>query len=273
MFGDARGGRQLAFLVVGEAGRESGDRVAVAFHQRDDRRRVIAAGEKRAHPARARHVQAHRVVQALDEPLDRLAAGARHDAGRLAVGRRPVTRLAQVAELPERVGSRGELPHAPDQRARAANVALAQVVADRCHVDLGLDAGRAHQRLYLRGEIEHACRLVEVQRLLPEAVAREHQALLARVPHGERKGAAQLLHHFLVPVLVGAQQQLGVGLGFELVAALAQLAAKLGGVEDRAVERERDADRGIGERGGEHHRAPRLAVEHRADVFAFVTVR
>src|SRR5256885_3586773 len=40
--------------------------------------------------------------------------------------RRPVTRLAKVAELPERVGARGELPHATHQRARAAHVARSE---------------------------------------------------------------------------------------------------------------------------------------------------
>jgi len=74
MPGDARGGGKLAPPVVSEAGGEGGDRVAVAFHQRDDRRRVIAAREKRPDRAGARHVQAHRLVQALDESLDRLTA-------------------------------------------------------------------------------------------------------------------------------------------------------------------------------------------------------
>src|SRR5256885_2716812 len=143
--------------------------------------------------------------------------------------RRPVTRLAKVAELPERVGARGELPHATHQCARAAHVALAQVVADRGHVDLGLDAGRAHQRLYFRGEIEDACRLVEVQRLLPEAVARKHQALLARVPQREGEGAAQVPDELLVPVLIGAQQELDSGLLLEGVSALHGLGAQLRG--------------------------------------------
>src|SRR5207253_8962995 len=47
VLGEARGGGKLASLVVGESGREGGDVFAVALHQRDDRRRVVAAGEQR----------------------------------------------------------------------------------------------------------------------------------------------------------------------------------------------------------------------------------
>ena len=53
----------------------------------------------------------------------------------------------------------------------------------------GLQPRRLQQRLDLGGEEQRAVLLAEVQRLLAEAVAREQQALLARVP--DREGEAR----------------------------------------------------------------------------------
>ena len=114
---------------------------------------------------------------------------------------------------------------------------------------------------------------MQMQRLLAEAVARQHQAVLARVPNGKRKGAAQLLHHVLVPLLVSAQQELGVRVAFERVTPLRELRAKRGGIEDRAVERERDAARRVGKRRRHHHRAPRLAVDDRGERLSIIAMR
>ena len=105
-----------------------------------------------------------------------------------------------------------------------------------------------------------------MQRLLAEAVAREHQPLLARIPQREGEGAAQLLHHLLVPVLVGAQHELGVAPGGKGVSALGKRGAQLGRVHDRAVEGERDAARLVDEAGRHHDGAARLAVDERRDV-------
>ena len=82
---------------------------------------------------------------------------------------------------------------------------------------------------------------MQVERLLAEAIAREEHALLACVPERERELAAQVLHHVLVPVLIGAQQHLGVGVALEAIAALVEIGAQLAEVVDLAVERERDA--------------------------------
>ena len=243
----ARGDRQFAALVVGEAGRKGGEPLMVLPGERDDRRGVEAAGKEHAHGARRRHRQLDRLVQALNEALERLCRAAAQLPHLYieAVRWRPVPRLAQRAELPESVSARRKLAHASDQRARAAHIALGEIFANGCAVDLYLDPGRAHQRSHLGGKAKRAAPLVQVERLLAEAVACEHQAVLARVPQREREGAAQLLDHILVPVLVGAQQELGVALRLERIAALRKLVAQLRGVEDRAVESERDAARRV----------------------------
>jgi hypothetical protein len=121
------------------------------------------------------------------------------------------------------------------------HVAVREVVAHRLQVDLGPDARHPEERLHLRGEEHRAAALAKIQRLLAEAVAREQQPLLARVPHREGELAAQVVHHFEAPVLVGAQQHLGVGIEREAVTALRELGAQLAEVVDLAVERERDA--------------------------------
>src|SRR5207244_2656543 len=85
-------------------------------------------------------------------------------------------------------------------------------------------------------------------RLLAEAVAREEQALGARIPHREGELAAQVLHALRAPLLVGAQQHLGIGVALEAVTVALELGAQLAEVVDLAVESQREAGLGIAHR-------------------------
>ena len=263
---------ELASFVVGKSGRERGDALAVALHERDDRRRVVTAGEEDAHGARSAHGELDRLVELGDEALDRLALRAKVR-GRFAVWRTPVADLAQVAELPQGVAARRELAHARHQRARPGHIAQREIVADRSEVDLAFRAGCGNERLQLGGEVKRRSGLAKIERLLAEAVSREHQPVLARVPEREGERAAQLLHHFLVPVLVGAQQELRIAGAAECIAAPAELLAQLRGVEDGAIEGERDTGRRVRKRRRHHHRASRIAVDEGAYAFGLVAMR
>src|SRR5581483_9216282 len=119
---------------------------------------------------------------------------------------------------------------------------------------------------------ERAARLVQVKRLLTVAIAREQQTVPARVPQRQRKRAAQALHHFLVPVLIGLRKKLGVVRRGERDAVAAELGAQLAGVEDRAIERDRHA-LGIAERGGHYYGAARLLVDERAERLLAIAMR
>ena len=68
------------------------------------------------------------------------------------------------------------------------------------------------------------------------AVARQHQALTARVPDGEGEVAVERLDAIGTPLLVEMDDDLGVGRRLEHVAAGDQLGAQLDVVEDLAVE-------------------------------------
>jgi hypothetical protein len=205
-------------------------------------------------------VQLHRFVQRAEETFDRVALR-RGAAMRLAVGRRPIARLVQPAELPQRVARSPELAHALEQRARPRHVALREAIPHRAEVRPGRYAG-GKQCLGLGGEVQRAVRLAQVQGLLAEAVPREQQSLLARVPHGKRERTAQLLHHVLVPVLVGAKEHVLVAAAREAEPVPRELALELAGVGKRAIQDECDAGGRVAQRRAKHRLAARIGVHH-----------
>ena len=134
--------------------------------------------------------------------------------------------------------------------------------------DVGADAGIVQEEVF--GPVAPSSvrsRLAQVERLLADAIAREHQALLARVPERERERAAQVMHHVLVPVLVGAGENFRRGIGPERVAAHGELGLELGVVGDGAIERDRQPGNLVVKRLAEHHAMPAVGAEG-AQVFA-----
>ena len=101
-------------------------------------------------------------------------------------------------------------------------------------VEVGLDLRQeGQQRLHLGGEVEDAVDDRVVERLDPEAVARDEERLRLLVPEREREHAAQPLEAALAPLAVGAQDHLGVGARAEAI--LAEQPAQLDVVVDLAV--------------------------------------
>src|SRR5262249_6881002 len=159
---------------------------------------------------------------------------------RRAVRRRPVALLPEYPGLPDRYRAGHQLAYAAEERARPGNVAVRQVVPDGAQVGGRLDARDEQQRLDLGREVQVFAALMEEQRLLAEAVAREDHASLSRVPDREREHAAQAMDDLLAPLLIGAQQDLGVRIEREAVAEPDQLAPQLAEVVDLAVEGQRE---------------------------------
>jgi hypothetical protein len=220
----------------------------VARHEGHDRRRVEPPGEEGAERNVAHHLHAHGVVEALGELGDVARARRAARRTRLAVGRRPVAPLGELARAPRRRAPGRELADAAEERARTRHVAIRKVVPDGREVHLGTRAGQRQQRLDLGSEVQVLALLQQEERLLAEAVAREEEHAAARVPDGEGEHAAQALHHALAPVLPGAQQHLGVRGRREGVARSLELGAQLAEVVDLAVERERQARRRVAHR-------------------------
>ena len=79
-----------------------------------------------------------------------------------------------------------------------------------------------------------------VERTYAGAIARHHQALLARVPYGEGEVAVELRHAIGAALLVEVDDDLGVGAGLEGVSAGDEIGAQLEVVEDLAVEGDPD---------------------------------
>ena len=130
------------------------------------------------------------------------------------------------------------------------------------------------QRLQLRGEGEVARAVAVVQRLDPEAIAREHEPPPLAVPHRDREHPAQALGEARAVLLVEVDEHLGVRVRrAEHVAGRLQLGAQLGVVVDLAVLDDDDApvlarDRLVAALEVDDRQPPRgepgLAVDHLA---------
>ncbi len=87
---------------------------------------------------------------------------------------------------------------------------------------------------------------VVVQRLDPEAIAHQPQALLALVPQGEAVDAAEPGEGSLAPLQIGAQHHFGVRAGAEDLAQRLQLGAQLAEVVDLAAVGQRHPPASLG---------------------------
>ena len=135
----------------------------------------------------------------------------------------------------------------------------------------------ASKRRQLGREQELAVALVDVERLLPEAVAREQQPPALGVPQGEGEHPLERRDERVAELLVQVRDNLGVGRRAELVAAPAQPRAQPAVVVDLAVERDPDRPVLVAERLVSaldvHHGEPSSAdreARHRVRVDAFV---
>ena len=174
-------------------------------------------------------MRAHRVAQPRAALLDELglvarrAAPAAGPAARSARARRGPS--SQVSTWPGR-----QLADLPEDRERRRDRVEGEERLERVEIELAL-----RQRVELRGERELAADVAVVERLDPEAVAREHEPAARRVPDRDREHPAQPLGEPEPPLLVGVDDRLGVGVRAEPVPGALELAAQLGVVVDLAV--------------------------------------
>ena len=101
---------------------------------------------------------------------------------------------------------------------------------ERVEVELTL-----RQRVELGREGELAGDVAVVERLDPEAVAREHEAPFACVPHRDREHPAQPLPQLRTPLLVAVREHLGVAARVESMSRALELVHQLAVVVDLAV--------------------------------------
>ena len=249
MLGPQRAGHaarlvQLGAAVVGQVPHRErlhpalSPRLAQIDHLRGDAARIEAAGEEHAHRHVCHQPRLGRVLEALPQ-LERQ------------LGLVPAVGLVGELTLPEAAdpqrtllvhGARAgrQLLDAGEHRQRRGHVAGAEVQIERLVVQLARDGGVAEQRLDLGSEEEPIAAEVVVDRLLAEPVAREEQALPARVPDGEGEHPAQALGERVAPLLVTVDQDFGVAAGAEDVAPGDQLLAQPEVVVDLAVEGDGD---------------------------------
>ena len=145
---------------------------------------------------------------------------------------------------------------------------------ERVEVELAREAGQPPQRLELGGEGELARDVAVVQRLDPEAVAREHEPPPLAVPDRDGEHPAQALGEARAVLLVEVDEHLGVRVRrAEHVARALELGAQLGVVVDLAVLDDDDApvlarDRLVAALEVDDRQPPRgepgLAVDHLA---------
>ena len=196
--------------------------------QRGQRRGVDAAGQQHADRDVGDEVRAHRVAQALaqlvGERLPRLVA---------VLQRRPLVGVAldpRHARLPHQHVAGRQLADLAIDRPRPVDRVEGEEGLERVEVDLARG-----QRLELRREHE-VLAVAVVERLDPEAVAREHEPAPLRVPHRDREHAPQPLGEARPVLLVEVDEHLGVGVRrAEAMAGRLELRPQLGVVVDLAV--------------------------------------
>ena len=214
---------------------------ALARRERGERRGVDAARQHHADRDVRDEVRAHGVAQALAQlerqlllALGALVAG--RDRARARVAAQP--RLAPLDD--QQVAGR-QLARLAEDRQRRGDRVEGEVGLERVDVDVARHLGLAQQRLQLGGERQHPVLDPVVERLDPEAVAREHQPLLELVPQRDREHPAQVLDEGGPALLVEMHEHLGVAVRPELVAGVLQPLAQVAVVVDLAVLHDLDA--------------------------------
>jgi hypothetical protein len=156
-------------------------------------------------------MRAHRVAQTRAALLDEL--GLVVVVPRLERTWPRVFTYCHVAVLPDQDVTREQLPDLAEDRERPRDRVEREERVERVEVDLAL-----RQRVELGRERELAVDVAVVERLDPEAVAREHELLLPRIPDRDGEHPAQPLEEAETPLFVAVHVHLGVALGAEGVA-------------------------------------------------------
>src|SRR2546422_268172 len=211
-----------------------------------DGRRLQSARQHRPHGERAAQPAPYGLREDLPERLSVLGVGLHPDLARRI--ERPVPLHAHAAPA-HRHPVRRRQPH--DLLVERDLLVLEQgheVVGDAYFVQTTRHVREREQPLDLRREAEQpARRVVVVERLDAEMVARAEQRRAARVPDGKREVAQQVLRATLAPALVGGEDELSV----RDRAGRTEHGAEVGAVVDARVRREDERAVGARERGEE----------------------
>ncbi len=216
------------------ADREGLDRPrGVPRHERDDRSRIDAAGEKGAERHVGHHADPHRLVEEGAKRIDRR----RRSPGLVRnVAELPVRLAADLAVLDDEEMGRLELLDPREDGERGGHVEVGQEVIEPGRREPPLDARVAQETLELRAPEELPPGDGEEELLHPHPVPRQDEPPPGPVPDGDREHPAQLLDAARSVLLVGVNDDLGVGAGAEPMPALLQVLAQLLEVVDLPVE-------------------------------------
>ena len=190
--------------------------VACARHRADDRARIDAAREERAERHVRDETHAHRLVQqraqALRGSRPRSRRASAEGFGELEV---PIALDVDAAVLERQVAARREFLNAAQDAERVGHVAEREVRVERFGVQpRAATPGVASRDFSSEPKTSVPSRRERVvERLLADAVARDEQLALARVPDREAEHAAQAFDARRAELLVGVDDRLRVGVG------------------------------------------------------------
>ena len=221
--GHSAGVAALVVALVAEADRERPHGVGRRLrHEADDDARVDASREQRPQRHVGDQTAPHGCLHALANEREPVTFALRPQLLELGV--------ALDANVPalghEHVAGRQLLD--PGEAGATGDVLEREVGIDRLRIDLPRHAGQRQQRLQLGGEGERTVReLRPQQRLLADAVAREHEPLARPVPQRDREHAREVLGETDAVLLVEMGEDRRVTRAPDLVAALAELFTQL----------------------------------------------
>ena len=228
----------LGRLGVVEADREGVDPAAeILRHHRDDKRTIDAARKKRAERHIALEALLDGAAHELAQPRLRILGRQTHleVAARLEAEEGPALPAA-LGEVDRDCLSRVDLGDALVDREFRRHVLDEEIRRDRVARDLPLEEGQRLERLQLAREREVAVAFRDVERLLPERIARKDQLPLPRVPRGEGEHPREPRALPEVAGLEHVAEDLGVAHGAEHMALALEFGAQRTVVVDLAVE-------------------------------------
>src|SRR5439155_18197476 len=129
-----------------------------------------------------------------------------------------------------------------EKRARRDEIPLKQVLGDILRSDCRPVARGEEDGACVRAECEASLRQSYVQRLLPQAISGEKQALALHIPDGESEHPVQMSYEVVSPLEVPVNEHLRVRLRLEFVPPSSELGVEGAVVPDLTVVDDDDRD-------------------------------
>ena len=214
-------------------------------HRGDDGRRVDPTGEKDAERNVGDQVAADRFVDEFSNDLDCLVL--RPDGGVRFIAELPVALEADRSLLGDEHCPGQKFAGVAENRRRRRHVGEAQVVVEGLVVDRAVESG-CEEALQLGAEKQPPAAEGVMERLDAEAIARDHEAALPRVPEREGEHAAQPGGAARSELLVEMDDDLGVAVRREAMTTSLEIAPQLLEVVYLPVEDDRDRTVLVGNR-------------------------